>query len=484
VTSPWDIRWLEVAVALPLLGALISAGLRDTRRAFPLSIACTGMALLAALVAWAGVYAVDQPRGPTGLVPSGFTHLHLGLDRFNGPLAALTSLIYFLVILVTARTKMERFSFTWTLLAEAIQLATFGASEPWVLIGLLTAGTMPPLATLVRRGAATRVYCLHMGLFVGLMIVGWSLAEADTELTSTAAALLFAAVLVRCGTVPVHGWVVDWCEQATLGNALLFLVPLNGVYFAVRLVLPIAPDWVLQGIGIASLVTALYTACMATIQREARRFFAFLFLSHASLVLVGLELHTTIALTGALSMWFSVTLALGGFGLTLRALEARFGRLGMHKYLGLYEQCPALAICFLIMGLAVVGFPGTLGFVAGELLVDGAVGSNLAVGVIVVVAAALNGIAVMRAYFMLFTGARHESSIAMDTTPRERVAVVVLVTLVLAGGLFPQPGIASRHEAARSILHERAQRLAVAEEEDDRETDRPDENEIPLEFLE
>ena len=39
-----------------------------------------------------------------------------------------------------------------------------------------------------------------------------------------------------------------------------------------------------------SLVTAVYAAGMAVVQREARRFFAYLFLSHASLVLVGLEL--------------------------------------------------------------------------------------------------------------------------------------------------------------------------------------------------
>ena len=464
--SLWEIRWLEVAVAFPLVGAILSAFMRDSRRAFPFSITCTALAFAGCLIAWAGVYAVPAPSAPLGLLPSGMTKWHLTLDRFNGPIAVTTSLMYFLIVLVTARTKMQRFSFTWTLLAEAIQLAVFGATEPWVLIGLLTAGTIPPFVTLIRRNESTRAYCLHMGMFITLMISGWSLVEADATLTSAAAVLLFGAVLVRCGTFPVHSWVVDWCERASMGNALLFLVPLNGVYFAVRLVLPIAPDWVLSGIGIASLITALYSAAMSTIQREARRLFAYLFLSHASLVLVGLELHTTIALTGALSMWFSVTLALGGLGLTLRALEARFGRLHLHRYLGLYEQCPALAICFLILGLAVVGFPGTLGFVAGELLVDGAVGSNLAVGVVVVLAGALNGIAVVRAWFLIFTGTRHESSIGMNTTPRERVAAVVLMFLVVGGGLFPQPGIVSRYESARKILHERAQRLAVPEEDE------------------
>ena len=49
------------------------------------------------------------------------------------------------------------------------------------------------------------------------------------------------------------------------------------------------------------------------------------------------------------------------------------GRLSLADFHGLYDHSPALAVCFLVTGLASVGFPGTLGFVATELLVDGAV---------------------------------------------------------------------------------------------------------------
>lgn len=104
-----------------------------------------------------------------------------------------------------------------------------------------------------------------------------------------------------------------------------------------------------------SLGTAMYAAGMAVVRRETRRFFAYLLLSHSSLVLVGLELvgvqwveppkgdHLrTICLTGALALWISVVLSLGGFGLTLRALEARFGRASLSDFHGLYEHSPAL----------------------------------------------------------------------------------------------------------------------------------------------
>ncbi len=221
------------------------------------------------------------------------------------------------------------------------------------------------------------------------------------------------------------------------------------------------PGWVLHSIGLLSLFTAVYASGMATIQRETRRFFAHLFLSHSSLVLVGLELHSELSLTASLCLWFSVILSLGGFGLTLRALEARFGRLSLSDYHGLYEHSPTLAACFLLTGLASVGFPGTLGFISIELLVDSAVEASPYIGIIVIAAGALNGIAVLRAYFSLFTGARHVSTVSLGISLRERVAVLSLSALILGGGLFPQPGVATRERAAREILRDRRKRLNV-----------------------
>jgi NADH-quinone oxidoreductase subunit M len=263
------------------------------------------------------------------------------------------------------------------------------------------------------------------------------------------------AILIRVGIVPVHFWLADWLENASFGNALLFVTPLVGVYAASRLVLPMAPDWLLHGLSFASVATAVYAAAMAIVQVRARRLFAFLCLSHASLILVGLELHTHVSVTGALALWMSVSLSLTGFGLTLRALEARFGSIQLMQYRGLYNHAPGLAICFLLTGLACVGFPGTLGFVASEMVVDGAVESNLLIGLGLVAATMLNGIAIVRAYSRLFMGPPHVSTIPLGMSARERISVLIVAALILGGGLLPQPGIASRYRAALAILSER-----------------------------
>jgi NADH-quinone oxidoreductase subunit M len=454
------VPWLELSVCVPLVGGLCLGWVRHSVAALRCCLALAGITLVCTLLVFVGQATGESPTGgsPWCVLPRLFGARLLEVDALSAPLLPLVALLHLLTALATARTKMARFSFAWMLGGESLRLATFGCKAPWMLIGLLIAGAGLSYLELLRRGKPTRVFVLHMGLFAICLVGGWACIDPAIGVQSetVASILLFAAVLVRSGTVPVHTWVTDLFDHASFGTALLFATPITGAYLAVRLVLPVAPEWVLEGISIVSLVTACYAACMAVIQTEARRFFAFLFLSHASLVLVGMELNTPISLTGALFLWLSVALSLGGLGLTLRALEARFGRLPLTRFFGLYDHSPALAVCFLLTGLGSVGFPGTLGSVGTELLVDGALGTNLGVGVAIVLTAAVNGIAVVRAYFLLFTGGRHVSSVSLAITLRERCAVLTLAVLILGGGLAPQPGVASRYHAAETVLKDRA----------------------------
>jgi NADH-quinone oxidoreductase subunit M len=326
------------------------------------------------------------------------------------------------------------------------------------VIGLLSVATVPPWLELRSRQRSTRVFVIHMGLFVSLLCVGQALVPTDASPDNppiVAGTLIAAAVLLRSGVVPLHCWITDLFEKATFGTALLFVIPMTGVYAVMRLLIPIAPDWGLQSIAIISLITAVYAAGMALVQHETRRFFCYLFLSQASLVLVGLETVSAVGLTGALCVWVSVGLSLLGFGLTLRSVEARVGRLSLDTFHGLYRHVAALAALFLLTGLSSIGFPGTLGFVGAELLVEGAVGVSPVIGVLVVLAGALNGIAVMHGYFRLFTGTEHHASVSLEALWPEKVAVLILSVLLIGGGLWPQPGVQSRYHAATEIISRR-----------------------------
>lgn len=454
--------WLELAVLVPVVGALWTSRVRDPDRARRWSLVFSGLALLLATGAWQDFVELRtfQAHDRWDVVQRLFHEDVLVIDELSAPLLPLSALLYFLTVLATLRTKVRRFSFSITLASEARLLALLSCKLPWAIVLLLVVGTLAPFIELRRRRKPTRVYVLHMAAFAVLLIAGQSLVDLSDPSGGIALAgvlLLALAMLLRNGVVPVHCWMTDLFEHASFGTALLFVTPMIGAYGAMRLVVPVAPEWVLDAIALLSLVTAVYAAGMALVQRETRRFFTYLFLSNSSLVLVGLELATPLGLTGALCVWLSVSLSLTGFGLTLRCVEARTGRLTLGEYHGLYEHLPMLAIFFLLTGLASIGFPGTIGFVGMELLVEGAVQASSYIGALVVVAAALNGLAIMHIYFRLFTGRTRAGTIDLRARLPERVAVLVLTVLILGGGLWPQTGVASRYHAAVELVSSRAQ---------------------------
>ena len=395
----------------------------------------------------------DVPE-PTAPVINEF----FSLDAFNAPLIPLASLLYLMMALGTLGTKPKQYSFSSNLLSEAIVLATLSCHNPWGIIVLLGLATIPPFFELRIRGRSTRVYALYMALFIGMLTLGWSMIDAEnakTHHSSLAIALLMGGIFIRSGVAPAHCWMTDFFENASLGTSLLFVTPMTGAYAAVRLLFPIATPDQLHFVMFMGLATSVYAAGMSLVQTEARRFFCYLFLSHSALVLVGLGIMSPIGLTSALSIWLSVGLALAGFGLTLRSVESRLGRLSLREYHGLYEHMPRIAKFFLLTGLASVGFPGTVGFVATDLLVDGAVQAYPWIGMLVVLSATLNGIAVVHAYFRLFTGTKHSATISLTNRPREQMAILIMSSLIVIGGLFPQPGIASRYHAATELLKSR-----------------------------
>ncbi|WP_417848282.1 proton-conducting transporter membrane subunit [Thalassoglobus sp.] len=455
--SELHLPWLELSVLLPLLGAIWVSLLKNRDRARKHSIVVCGLTLICALGEWlefslSGIFVSDDHWNLLQLV---FHRDIFAIDELSAPLLPLGALLYFTTVMTTLRTKLNRFSLGWTLFSESILLATLTCRHPWLIILFLAVAAVPPWMELRKRQQSTRIFSIHMGLSIGLMTVGQFFVGDNASVSNPpifAGCLLTAGALIRSGICPLHCWISDLFEKATFGTALLFVTPMTGVYAVMRLVFPIAPAWALQCIAILALTTAVYAAGMALVQKDSRRFFCYLFLSHSSLVLVGLGLVTPLGLTGALCVWLSVGISLLGFGLALRSVEARTGRLTLENFHGLYEHTPFFAGMFLLTGLASIGFPGTIGFVGTELLLEGVVEIFPLVGLAIVLAAALNGIAVVKAYFHVFTGTRHHPSISMSCRPSERITILIIVVLIIGGGLAPQPGIQSRYHAANLLI--------------------------------
>ncbi len=447
--SDLPIPWLELVILIPLIGSILVWKTRDPNQARSRCLWVSGSTLLISSF----FEFVLQSKG-WSLVNQLVGSKLLEVDEFSEPLLPLTALIFFVTLLATVGHKTKKFSFGWALVGESVTLACLATETPWWLITLLCLAVIPTWMELRSRECSTRIYLIHQGVYVVCLVVGGLLSDFThiSGALTTGTVLLTIAVLVRSGTIPFHCWQVDMFDKASFGSSLLFISPMLGAYTCMRLLLPIAPDWELRLISIVSLLTAIYCSGMALVQTDSRRFYCYLFLSHSSLVLVGLEIATPICLAGALLMWFSVSVALTGFGITMRCIEARIGRVSFDQYYGLYNHMPLMAAFFLLTGLASVGFPCTIGFVAADLLTESAITYSPFIGGFVVLTTMLNGIAVMHAYFRIFTGTKHVTSIPLTSTNEERLAILILSVLIVGGGIFPQPGVVSRYDAAVHLL--------------------------------
>jgi NADH-quinone oxidoreductase subunit M len=275
-------------------------------------------------------------------------------------------------------------------------------------------------------------------------------------------ALLVTAVIFRKGILPAHAWVGDAAEGGpAIPTPLLF----NGHFGALlvaKLIVPLFAGttavW-FPFLSYLAIATALYVAIRALPETSPRRLLASIALSQSAAILAGLESGTAEGITGALVHWYVVTVSTVGLFGILRLLEVRFGEnLTVSADLGLAGHAPRLAVSFAVMGLALVGLPGTLSFCSQDLLIHGTLQSHPLTGLLLPIATAMNAVSVFRLFTRLFLGRRRTGFTAVvDALPRERWILAAGLVFVILGGLFPDVIVARR--SAEAKLVERAIRV-------------------------
>jgi NADH-quinone oxidoreductase subunit M len=391
----------------------------------------------------------------------------LRIDTLSAALLPFAAGLWLLTVAVTPRANLDRPGLRRTALVTLLSAASFLTESPVVLLVLSATSLWTFLSALQdpSHRRQRRVVATYLGVSTLLFAAGVALfigpGAHDAALETTGMWLIVIAALVRKGIFPFHAWVPEVFDHGRLGPAILFNAPQVGAYMTVVLIVPRAAPEMLRVIALLALGTAVYGAALALVQSSARRACGYLFMSQSALVMAGLDCTSVTALAGGLLVWLSAGLAFAGLARCVLVLEARRGRLDLTTYHGGYERMPVLAVAFLAMGLACTGFPGTLGFIGQELLVNGAVDAFPVMGFAVVVASALTGLAVLRMYFSLFCGrsnVRAHPSLRLGLRPREAWTFMALVITLIGLGLAPRPLVDSRFAASEEILRQREQR--------------------------
>lgn len=430
--------WLAAVAAPPAAAiAAFAAGLRGRRLYLLASVAASVLAVVSA-APLASHLRLGPGGGAAVLELAGLNgHPLWPLPLVLVPFAAL---LWLLTVLVTPTAHLDEGSVARSAGVCLLTMAAFVTWSPWLLV-LLWAGTAAAYLgghTAPRFARARKVATAYMGLSTVLLAAGALVAAAGEgrAVTLASVGLVMAAAMIREGIFPFHAWIPEVFDRGRVGPATMFCAPQLGTYVALVVASPAAPAGLLRAVAVLALVTTLYAALLALHQEDARRACGYLYVSQSSLVIAGLDMPGREALVGAMILLVSSGLALAGLSRCVLVLEARRGRLSLKKYHGGYERMSVLAICFLVLGLAITGFPATLGFLGSEMLVRGAVESFPSLGLSVVAAGALTGIAVLRMYFSLFCG-RRDSGAHLKLLRSEGFGFAVAALLLIGFGLAP-----------------------------------------------
>lgn len=462
--------WLAALVALPTVVIAASFLQLDVERLRRLAVASAATMVAAALgIALSpALRTVSIRTTALTLAPGGEALVRV--DTLSAVLLPFAAGLWLLTVAVTPRGALDRAGLRRTALATLVTIASFATESAVALLLLSAASVWTFLSALSDPAHRTqrRVVAAYLGVSTLLLAAGVALLVGpgvhDARLRAAGLWLIVIAALTRKGIVPFHAWVPEVFDHGRLGPAILFSAPQVGAYITVVLIVPQASPQMLRVIALLALGTAVYGAALALVQASARRACGYLFMSQSALVMAGLDCTSVSALAGGLLVWLSAGLAFAGLARCVLVLEARRGRLDLTTYHGGYERMPVLAITFLAMGLACTGFPGTLGFVGQELLVDGAVDVFPIMGFAVVLTSALTGLAILRMYFSLFCGRPHaaHSGVRLGLTPREAWTFIALVAALVGFGIVPRPLADSRFTASAEILKSREAHRQIA----------------------
>ncbi|WP_054774242.1 complex I subunit 4 family protein, partial [Methylogaea oryzae] len=334
----------------------------------------------------------------------GWLNYHLGVDGVSLLFVLLTAGLGFLALLYgrDGSTPPPRSYSAAVLAYQAVLVGLFASQDIWLFAWLSAAETGLALWLLWRwRAGVSGPAMTHASQFLGgalilllaaAVLLGWQHAEsagrwsfdladllehpAPANLQTAAFFLLLFAFGIRLPLFPLHGWLAPAVQHAgPLAVAPVFLAGLKtGIYGLVRWVLPILPDavrhWDLYLVPLAVL-GIFYGAVLALVQQHLGRLLAYAVVSHASALTLGVLTLDKEGLAGTLLMSIDAGIASAGLLFACGMIHRRTGTVFLPRLGDLFDPLPALGLAFMIAALTLMGMPGTPGFDAAHLLLEG-----------------------------------------------------------------------------------------------------------------
>ena len=397
---------LNIAIFLPLVGALLVVIVRNEQFAKILSIALSGIVAVIALALFINFDFTKQGFQYETYLPwiklLGIGY-HVGVDGMAITLILMTAILFFAVFIWS--WKIEDRPIPYIALFLALETACIGvfAALDLFLFYLFWEGMLIPMYFIIGFwGHDRKVYAANkffLYTFFGSLFLLLGIASIlvygylETGKLSfdyffhlkldypiwleLIAFLLFGlGFAVKIPMWPFHTWLPDaHVEAPTAGSVILAGVLLKmGTYGFVRFSIPLFPEaskYYIPIIFTLSVIAVIYAAMMAIAQTHMKRLIAYSSISHMGLVTLGTFALNHDALNGAIYLMIAHGLSSAALFFGAGFIYDRIHSYHMDDLGGLARYIPYFTFAFFLAVLAGIAFPGFASFVSEFLILLG-----------------------------------------------------------------------------------------------------------------
>ena len=474
-------------IFIPLLAGIATFFFRNEKAARSWALASTLVVLLLSVLGLTVITDAAQHSFKAAWLGNFGSSFSVGLDGMGQLLTLLTAIGFPVILLATWHSTYAQASrfFGLLLLSQAGLMGVFLAMDALLFYFFWELALIPVYFLCSQWGGERRIavtFKFFIYTFIGslLMLIGIIYIYSKTSTGSFAIEDFYAAALtpkqqdwiflafflafaIKMPVFPFHSWQPDTYEQSPTAVTMVLsgIMVKMGVFGLIRWLLPLVPFASYQrgdNVMTLAVVGMVYASLIAIRQNDIKRLVAYSSIAHIGLMAAAVFAVNEMAMQGVMIQMFSHGVNIIGMWIVVEIIERNYGTRKISDLGGLAQKAPAMAILFLIVAFANIALPLTNAFVGEFLMFTGIFNSDATqfsvwytvIAGVCIILAAVYTLNMVRKTFYGETVAATAS--ATDLKGTEKLALVIIVILIFAFGVYPKPMLELTESLSRSVV--------------------------------